>query len=605
MLRKRKSYTEINAARWCITREDLDFFEAELKTLMRGGKISDDARKPNSRHHHLDFGPTIYRVNEDYIIPCTKKAGADSWALMRNPDGVDIDLFATHAWIEGVFEFISKIKRLWPNRSVRGLWVCFLANPQCSLEVIKELVADVRHSPFAVALSAAGCILVIPNERGSIYGRLWCVYEAHLAVEATATTGLVIRMPHNLDYWYVCQQLAPGLLLLLTGWFVGHAFGHTTFAQYLGPLQWQVLSFVFCFMLRAVTLWIAPRLGRESLGANATYIHVIIAYVELCIAGLAAGMSLRQVEQYGSHSDKFHMRFARGQGTTVLMFIIAFVLLHVYDIYSALKQEALKEESDMLDFTTVRDADCSSKEDGDRIRQEIAGREDSIDQTIEMLLAVGRYDRCVKYNVDMGLCFHSIREGINPFKVAVACCSWSFWWMTDFSAINIERRLGYESLGVHAELGRAEFGLEDGIAAAIMVFFILCSLAMVYKVGERSVFAIDVAFWSGVWFLVASTHEFFWTEAHVKERNMTEATWLLQLGCFSAMLLVDLYFYSGVHSTLRLFSFCGLCSDASRPMQSSRSRVLKRTASGCTHELRHRYGTTAASYQHEISSDAA
>jgi len=54
-----------------------------------------------------------------------------------------------------------------------------LANPQ-NLS-IGELVSEPRFSPFATALSHGTHMMVVPTQRGSIYKRVWCVYEAHLA----------------------------------------------------------------------------------------------------------------------------------------------------------------------------------------------------------------------------------------------------------------------------------------------------------------------------------------------------------------------------------------------------------------------------------------
>lgn len=47
------------------------------------------------------YGPSIYSVNEQYIKPVTADAGKMSWALMMNPEGLDCDLFVSHAWQEG------------------------------------------------------------------------------------------------------------------------------------------------------------------------------------------------------------------------------------------------------------------------------------------------------------------------------------------------------------------------------------------------------------------------------------------------------------------------------------------------------------------------
>ena len=45
--------------------------------------------------------PFPAEVNESYIKPVTAAAGKMSWALLMNPEGLDADLFITHAWQAG------------------------------------------------------------------------------------------------------------------------------------------------------------------------------------------------------------------------------------------------------------------------------------------------------------------------------------------------------------------------------------------------------------------------------------------------------------------------------------------------------------------------
>jgi hypothetical protein len=58
-----------------------------------------------------NYGPSIYTVNETYIIPVTRDAGMMSWALMRHPSGLDCEVFISHAWQEGIYEFLTKVPR--------------------------------------------------------------------------------------------------------------------------------------------------------------------------------------------------------------------------------------------------------------------------------------------------------------------------------------------------------------------------------------------------------------------------------------------------------------------------------------------------------------
>merc|ERR1712190_50981 len=96
---------------------------------------------------------------------------------MLHPEGLQCDLFVTHGWNEGIFEFIDKVLNSWP-RACYHAYCCMLSNPQ-NLD-IGDLISAPRTSPFAKALFSASHLLVVPNLKGSIYCRIWCVYEAFL-----------------------------------------------------------------------------------------------------------------------------------------------------------------------------------------------------------------------------------------------------------------------------------------------------------------------------------------------------------------------------------------------------------------------------------------
>ena len=170
-------------ARWCVTKEDLKVLRREVLHAIQLGEI----QPPSDGSDDFDFsdgiyGPSIYTVNEKYIKPVTSRAGMMSWALMLHPQGLKCDLFISHAWQEGVFEFLSKVRHSWPQaQDLRHAWCCMLANPQ-NLN-IEALLQSPKSSPFALALRASKRVLVVPNRHQSVYTRLWCAYEAYLAQE--------------------------------------------------------------------------------------------------------------------------------------------------------------------------------------------------------------------------------------------------------------------------------------------------------------------------------------------------------------------------------------------------------------------------------------
>eukprot|EP00929_Paragymnodinium_shiwhaense_P036022 TRINITY_DN19356_c0_g1_i3.p1 TRINITY_DN19356_c0_g1~~TRINITY_DN19356_c0_g1_i3.p1 ORF type:complete len:757 (+),score=37.20 TRINITY_DN19356_c0_g1_i3:104-2374(+) len=164
---------------WCVNEADLREFRDQVLVFIRAKRIvptETDNFDPDDER----TGPSIYTVNEQFIKPRTLKGGGSSWALMKHPGGLKCDLFITHAWSEGVFEFIDKVLQSWPL-GASGAYCCMLSNPQ-NLD-ISALINDPLDSPFYHALFSASHVLVVPNHDRSIYTRLWCVFEAHLAYQ--------------------------------------------------------------------------------------------------------------------------------------------------------------------------------------------------------------------------------------------------------------------------------------------------------------------------------------------------------------------------------------------------------------------------------------
>ena len=108
-------------------------------------------------------------MNEQYIKPVTQQAGKMSWALMRHPDGLECELFISHAWQEGVFEFLAKVRHSWP-RSVHTAWCCMLANPQKLRHLI--LSAITQDFPFCSRIGG------IQSDAGGTKPTPECVHEA-------------------------------------------------------------------------------------------------------------------------------------------------------------------------------------------------------------------------------------------------------------------------------------------------------------------------------------------------------------------------------------------------------------------------------------------
>mmetsp|Transcript_8253 Transcript_8253/g.22702 ORF Transcript_8253/g.22702 Transcript_8253/m.22702 type:complete len:708 (-) Transcript_8253:59-2182(-) len=198
---------------------------------------------PETKFSSLEIGPNMHHINADVIKPMTRDADnfipGVSWALRHDPAGNLCTIFVTHAWNEGVFEFERGLKAAWPKHSCAtcpsghalgppvttassreqcpcclhtryqsvyecsqcsfkgcskcaapqehhipgAAYICFLSNPQ-NLN-IKDMLDNVETSPFNVALTKMpkpGCFLMIGTENEAIHNRLWCVFEAHVAL---------------------------------------------------------------------------------------------------------------------------------------------------------------------------------------------------------------------------------------------------------------------------------------------------------------------------------------------------------------------------------------------------------------------------------------
>lgn len=205
----------VSPSRWCLTQEDLRQLGRVVRAGVRSGQIVPTPRDAFDPSDDL-VGPNMYTVNEQLIRPTTLGAGC-SWALMKHPQGLDCDVFITHAWVEGIYEFIQKVLASWP-KGAKHAWCCVFAMPQNAAD-LGDLIAVPENSPFKVALERAKYVMVVPNRQGSIYTRLWCVYEAYVAY----TQGKVIftaRRPVGSTMFKACIHM---LVALALGMFIRYA----------------------------------------------------------------------------------------------------------------------------------------------------------------------------------------------------------------------------------------------------------------------------------------------------------------------------------------------------------------------------------------------
>lgn len=526
----------VHPSKWCVTLQDLDVFEAEVRELWQEGEIPDDPSCPNEFHNDPEVGPTIHQVNKYYIKPLTLESGGMSWALMRNLEGLECDIFATHCWAEGVFEFVSKVRRTWP-RGARHLWVCFLANPQNgNLGALWQ--GSLQKSPFARALRRANYLLVIPNRRTSIYSRLWCVYEAFLSLQFIARNDLVIKLPSEAPVWKLVACLGPGLLVWL-------ACGATSFfmlAPSLGYLLPPLLWLIFFVLVNLLVSWSVKRCAQrggggggssgrvapqQRLGAEGgwreleVWEEIALGWLQLAIIGLGFGFV-----QHGFRDLNASTRWAwePGEGWACGYLTLSVVLMYLRGIADVITQAVTRAEGILLDFSTVRAASCTNLVDEQRIREAIDGYEDLIDQAIMALRTVGRFDSDVMSNMHHGMSAQRARDGPGLFRVTTACSAWSYWWVTDLSAH-------------HDHI----FATEALLATCAF------AVGLAHWIGDQAIFAMDAFFYAGIAYVVTTSAlaRFWWNSDPFKKLDMSYYSLPLQLLFFAAMCLADLWHYGG------------------------------------------------------------
>ncbi|CAK0825698.1 unnamed protein product [Prorocentrum cordatum] len=349
--------------RWCLFRKDFAQFQRVVRNAIFAGAIVPTRSDRFDLKCPTTIGPSIYTVVDQFIKAVTLKAGSVSWALMLHPGGVPCDLYITHAWAEGVHEFVDKVWNSWP-RGAGAAYCCFLSNP-LNLN-IADLIATPSSSPFAKALSSARCMLVIPNHEVSIYRRMWCCYEAylgysldkeiytatasiqrpfHLALMFLAYEAIFIVMMLVFAYMFHCLQIQSPMLeveramsfpVCLFGWFVSVGL----------PRKWMVIT---CNVLCALSAacWCAACVYESFWQGHVTYRAVVLPLIFSVIT-----------------------------------------LASVLD--DALRRKRREESRQLTQGFKgrMRDASCSSSEDRGRILDEVsmAGVEQQVDEAIAVLV---------------------------------------------------------------------------------------------------------------------------------------------------------------------------------------------------------------------------
>jgi hypothetical protein len=365
---------------WCVTLSDLLFLREAVKDAVIRGTIRPSDKDEFDPTDDV-IGPNMYTVCSQYIAPLTKEAGAMSWALLRNPRGLRCDLFVTHAWIEGIYEFIDKVVASWPV-GMQACYVCMLSNPQC-LD-IAELIKTPADSPFAICLESASHMLVIPNQSASIYCRLWCVYEAWLACTRRKIIVTAVAPVDRAVIRAVMIAMVPFLLGLVLGFHAAHcdlgvasAKGNLTLVLALIILT-RPLSITRCGCIKSGCCEALLAHYPLLLGVN---------IIGVAVSGIQTGMDLKQWT-VGCYAISDDLAFAVWGFRWCTWLLAVFFFASEADRIRLMRLNVEAAEL-RREFSSAGEAKCSSDLDREHILREIHQQLDDVDMSVSVLMVSG------------------------------------------------------------------------------------------------------------------------------------------------------------------------------------------------------------------------
>ncbi|CAK0888635.1 unnamed protein product [Prorocentrum cordatum] len=352
-------HREVPEERWCVTKADLRQLRRLVWHAVQEHRIIPTESDPFDASDDR-IGPSMHTVNSQFIRPVTLSAGKVSWALMLHPEGLPCDLFITHGWEEGVFEFCDNVMNSWPV-GAKHAYLCILSNPQ-NLN-ISALVSSPTDSPFAKALASATRMLAVPNRTCSIYSRTWCAYEAYLAY--SWQKDIRTARPLVRDFW--ADVVGIGFLSLSgAGAFCIILATQSMFSQDLIYLAPQVLSLILAFFYA----FLRKRPGSVSL-------RIVIRLI-----GITSGA-------YAAHQVTKRPHYVTAWLAFAVMFLAPIALES-----DRLRTSAAAVATQQLQngFTGhVRDAKCTVPADGEAIRREIrlSFKEHFVDKNVRDIMRMG------------------------------------------------------------------------------------------------------------------------------------------------------------------------------------------------------------------------
>lgn len=364
-------HKNITGERWGITAKELEHgFVKKVKAMLDAGEVTNESRfpYPQEKFDNSDIGPNMYQINEQVIMPVTKREELEfpgvSWSLMSNPLGHHVTIFVTHAWAEGMFEFANSVLEQWPDFACgtdgveHSAYICFLSNPQ-HLD-ISGMLNKIDTSPFKVALDKMpkpGLVIVAPTTACPIHSRLWCVAELFWASEQgiPIVVGGDRRALADAEMQDVAETAVEDVAKSRSA--------RSTAAWRLKPLGCCCCVVLPCLSLLAAVMigTYAPKEteceeeGRTDCGADMAFDYLIpIPFVLLACSVCGCCLFIWTMVEAGGTIRKTEQEAGRGA------------------------------------FIDIRKAKCTVDADAERIRAAIAGKEDMVNERLGNLILYGK-----------------------------------------------------------------------------------------------------------------------------------------------------------------------------------------------------------------------
>lgn len=141
--------------------------------------------------------PNMHIVVDRFLKPRTKISGK-SFALGKNPQGMEITTFVTHCWNEKFGDLVNALSLL--LRPEEELWMCSLAVAQYETTSIEDLLQyDLDNYPCMNALQHATKHVVVVDSKLEILHRAWCLFEIEKAQHWVIPSYFMCHQPHMLQ----------------------------------------------------------------------------------------------------------------------------------------------------------------------------------------------------------------------------------------------------------------------------------------------------------------------------------------------------------------------------------------------------------------------